>query len=174
MKRFISLLCISMVLVACDNQPATGDSTSLNNSTSKTKIPVQAIDFTLPDLAGKPQKLSEYLKKGPVMLVFFTTWCPYCKKEIPTLKQVSREYGPKGLQLVAINAGLVDNLDNAKHYALQYRLPYVVLYDADGITSGQYGVRTVPKILYIQQDGKVVHTSRKVRTQAIVSLMDEQ
>lgn len=166
MKRFMSLVFASIVLTACD-QP---DSSKLGGVTSKTSTPKQAIEFTLPDLAGKPHRLSEYLEKGPVMLVYFTTWCPFCKKEIPALKQVYRKYGSTGLQLVAINAGLADSLENAKRYTLQHRLPYVVLYDADGVTAGQYGVRTVPKIIYIQPNGRISHTSLHVDKQAIDGL----
>ena len=108
------------------------------------------------------------------MLVFFTTWCPYCQKEIPKLKQVYQQYGDKGLQLVAINAGLADSLENAKGYALQYRLPYVVLYDADARVSAQYGLQSVPKIFYIQQDGNIVLTSRKTQKQTIEDLLRAQ
>ena len=170
MKHFISLVFASVVLAACNQS----DSSKLSGVTSKTMTPKQAIEFTLPDLAGKPHRLSEYLEKGPVMLVYFTTWCPYCKKAIPTLKQVYREYGSKGLQLVAINAGLADSLENAKRYALQHRLPYAVLYDADGNTANHYGVRTVPHILYIQKDGRITHTSRHVSKQAIENLLRTQ
>lgn len=164
-----SALLISMMLLAGCEQESTS---SIRISNAKKTAPKQAIDFTLPDLAGKPHRLVDYLDKGPVMLVFFTTWCPYCKKEIPALKQVYREHGSKGLQLVAINAGLADSLENAKRYALQHRLPYAVLYDTDGTTSGQYGVRAVPKIVYIQQDGNISYTSQYVDKEAIDGLLE--
>jgi len=96
------------------------------------------------------------------MLMFFTTWWPYCKKEIPKLEQVYQQYSDQGLQLVAINAGIADTLENAKHYALQHRLPYTLLYDEDARVASQHGLQTVPKIFYIQQNGNIVHTSRKV------------
>lgn len=164
--RMVSALLISLILLAgCEQQ-----STAIDAGVADKTTPKQAVDFTLPDLAGKPHRLVDYLNKGPVMLVFFTTWCPYCLKEIPALKQVYRDYGEQGLQLVAINAGLADSLENAQHYALQHRLPYAVLYDTDGMISGQYGVRTVPKIVYIQQDGTIHYTSRHVDKQAIDAL----
>ena len=170
MKRLISLMVISLTLASCNPS----DSSKLEGGTSKTQTPQQAIEFTLPDLAGKPLRLSEYLAKGPVILVYFTTWCPYCKKSIPTLKQVYREYGSKGLQLVAINAGLADSLENAKRYALQHRLPYAVLYDADGNTANLYGVSAVPLVFYIHKDGRITHTSRHVSPQAIENLLRTQ
>lgn len=164
---FGALLIGLILLAGCEQQ-----STSVIGTGVATKTALkQAIDFTLPDMAGNPHSLNEYLQKGPVMLVFFTTWCPYCEKEIPALKEVYREHGSKGLQLVAINAGLADSLEYAKRYALQHRLPYAVLYDMDGITAGEYGVRAVPKIVYIQQDGKISSTSQYVDKQAINGLL---
>jgi len=174
MKYFMTLLLVGLSLTACDNSDSSKLNSLADKTSSKIKTPKQAINFTLPDLAGKPHRLNEYLEKGPVMLVFFTTWCPYCKKEIPKLKQVYQQYRDKGLQLVAINAGLADSLENAKRYALQYRLPYAVLYDADARISAQYGLQSVPKIFYIQQDGNIALTSRKVQKQAIENLLGAQ
>lgn len=174
MKLFLSLLLVSLTLTACDNSDSSKLERSSDKTSNKITTPTQAIEFTLPDLAGKPLQLNEYLKKGPVMLVFYTTWCPYCKKEIPKFKQAYQLYNDKGLQLVAINAGMADSLDNAKRYALQYRLPYVVLYDAEARVSGQYGLQSVPKIFYIQQDGRITHTSTKVHMQAIEDLLGTQ
>jgi len=171
MKYFMTLLLVSLTLTACDNSASSKHNSLADKTGSKIKTPKQAINFTLPDLAGKPHRLNEYLEKGPVMLVFFTTWCPYCKKEIPKLKQVYQQYSEMGLQLVAINAGLADTLENAKHYALQHRLPYAVLYDADARISSQYGLRTVPKIFYIQKNGKIKSDSRKVDMKAVSSLL---
>jgi len=171
MKLFMSLLLVSLALTACDNSGSSKLNSVSDKTSSKIRTPMQAIEFTLPDLAGKPHSLNEYLEKGPVMLVFFTTWCPYCKKEIPIFKKIYQQYSDKGLQLVAINAGLADSLENAKRYALQYRLPYVVLYDADARISAQYGLQSVPKIFYIQQNGKITSYSRKMDMKAVSSLL---
>lgn len=171
MKLFISLLLVSLTLTACDDSGSSKLNSVSDKTSSKIRTPKQAIEFTLPDLAGKPHRLNEYLAKGPVMLVFYTTWCPYCKKEIPILKQIYQQYNDKGLQLVAINAGLADSLENSQRYALQYRLPYVVLYDADARVSRQYGLRTVPKIFYIQQNGKINSFSRKMDMKAVSNLL---
>jgi len=171
MKLFLSLLLVSLTLTACDNSDSSKLERSSDKTSSKIRTPEQAIEFTLPDLAGKPHQLNEYLEKGPVMLVFFTTWCSYCKKEIPAFKQAYQQYSDRGLQLVAVNAGLADSLDNAKRYALQYRLPYVVLYDADARVSGQYGLQSVPKVFYIQQDGRIIHTSRHLSKRVLSDLL---
>lgn len=169
--RMFSALLIGLILLAgCERE----DASSLDKKTVKSILPETAIDFTLPDLAGKPHQLSEYLAKGPVVLVFFTTWCPYCKKAIPALKQLYRDYNSRGLQVIAVNAGLADSLEQARQYTLEHRLPYVVLYDADGVASGLYGVQLVPKIFYIRQDGSISRIARHIDRQAAVGIMSTQ
>ena len=162
-----ALLIGLIVLAGCERE----DASLLDKKAVKSILPETAIDFTLPDLAGKPHQLSEYLAKGPVVLVFFTTWCPYCKKAIPALKQLYRDYHSQGLQVIAVNAGLADSLEQAKRYALEHRLPYVVLYDADGVASGLYGVQLVPKIFYIRQNGSISRIARQVDRQAATGIL---
>lgn len=132
----------------------------------------QATDFTLPDLAGRPHTLTEYLARGPVLLVFFTTWCPYCRKAIPALKQIHTDYGDGRLTVVAVNAGLADSLENARRYALEHRLPYPVLYDADGSVSARYGVQGVPRMFLVRGDGTVVANATRVPREAVDTLME--
>lgn len=159
---FVYVLLVSAVLAGCDR----GDSPSTVPDTKRPKLE-QAVEFTLPDLAGRPHTLAEYLQRGPVMLVFYTTWCPYCRKEIPTLKQAYHDYAPKGLQIVAVNAGLADSIENARAYAAQHTLPYPVLYDADAKIAALYGVRAVPRIFLIQQNGRILKADRRVPLQVL-------
>lgn len=132
----------------------------------------QATDFTLPDLAGRSHELGDYLKHGPVLLVFFTTWCPYCRRAIPTLKQIHTDYAPQGLTVVAVNAGLADTLENARRYSLEHRLPYPVLYDADAAVSARYGVQAVPRIYLIRQDGSIAADVMRVPRMEVDKLME--
>lgn len=161
---FVYVLLVSAVLTGCDR----GDSGVATLDTKRPKIEqAPAPAFTLPDLAGRPHTLAEYLQHGPVMLVFYTTWCPYCRKEIPTLKQAYHDYAPKGLQIVAVNAGLADSIENARAYAAQHTLPYPVLYDADAKIAALYGVRAVPRIFLIQQNGRILKADRRVLLQVL-------
>lgn len=166
----LALYLVSAILLAgCAQEEST---TPIDTSVDVTTELTQAIDFTLPDLAGRPHTLVEYLERGPVMLLFFATWCPYCQREIPALKEVYREYGEQGLQLVAINTGLADSEENARVYALKHRLPYPVLYDADADVSARYKVQAVPQIHLIRQNGQIVATARRVPYEEIPKLME--
>lgn len=59
-------------------------------------------DFTLADLEGDPVSLSS-LEGRAVVLNFWATWCPPCRREMPLLDSVQKEYGPKGLTIVGVD-----------------------------------------------------------------------
>ena len=144
-------------LVACEREGS-----ALEPPPSEKPTLARAADFSLPDLAGRMHSLSEYQARGPVLLVFFTTWCSYCRREIPELKTAYREFQDKGLQVVAINAAFSDTLENSRAYALEHRLPYAVLFDTSGAAVRDYGVRTVPRYFLIEQNGEISAKATRV------------
>jgi peroxiredoxin len=60
-------------------------------------------DFELPDLDGRPKRLTELA--GPwTLLVFTTTWCPYCVAEAPFLQaDVAARFFDRGLEVIAVD-----------------------------------------------------------------------
>jgi len=113
----------------------------------------KAPDFTLNDLQGKPFKLSEQRGK-PVLIVFGTTWCPYCRDEIPRLKNIFQTYGKKGL--VLINIDIQEPRDKVKRFAEKHRLPYRVLLDERAEVAKKYGIQGVPTFVLIDVNGLIV------------------
>jgi len=63
---------------------------------------IKAAEFALTDIDGKPVKLSDY--KGKVIILdFWATWCPPCRKEIPHFNALSKKYGEKGLVVLGVS-----------------------------------------------------------------------
>src|SRR5580698_9504013 len=62
-----------------------------------------APDFTLQTVDGKPQTLSA-LKGKPVLLDFWATWCGPCRKAMPSVEKVFRDYKDQGLMVLGVNA----------------------------------------------------------------------
>ena len=58
--------------------------------------------FTLADEEGRQVSLSDYAGK-PLILHFWASWCPYCKKLQPGLDALAMEYEKSGLVLLGIN-----------------------------------------------------------------------
>lgn len=61
-------------------------------------------DFEAEDLHGEHFKLSDALKKGPIVLVFYRgQWCPICNKHLKSLQKNFHIIEEKGAQLIAVS-----------------------------------------------------------------------
>jgi len=87
------------------------------------QVPETRPVFTLPDLSGTSRTVTEW--DGKALLVnFWATWCPPCRKEIPLLKDMQAKYGAAGLQVIGI---AVDETAPVKDYAREMQFNYPVL-----------------------------------------------
>ncbi len=152
-----------------DPQPAAGDQVSLNDiiRAARTWMPAYthwygkpAPDFTLADLAGKEHKLSDYRGKN-VLLVFWATWCPPCRKEIPGLIELRQTVGEDKLAMLAISN---EKLDLVKNFVAQAKINYTVLTDT-GTLPGPYNtINSIPCSFFINPEGKI-----KLATSGLIS-----
>jgi cytochrome c biogenesis protein CcmG/thiol:disulfide interchange protein DsbE len=95
----------------------------------KVKVGEKAPDFTLKGLDGKPFTLSSLAGKKIVMLDFWATWCNVCKREMPVLERVYKEYKPKGVEFVGIC--LDENLVQIRKILEQKGVTYLTLIDQE-------------------------------------------
>lgn len=97
------------------------------------------------------------LKGKVVVLEFWATWCPPCRKSIPHLNELARAHER---ELVVLGLSAVDDRQDAgqvRKYAEEHvRYPVGVL--ADPATLERYGVSSIPHAVVIGKDGKVVWT----------------
>lgn len=64
-------------------------------------VPSMRPTFSLPDLSGRRHAIQEW--DGRVVLInFWASWCEPCRREIPMLNALQREYGPQGLQIIGV------------------------------------------------------------------------
>jgi thiol-disulfide isomerase/thioredoxin len=86
-------------------------------------IPEKLPDLTLVDLQGHTQKLSSWPGR-PLMVNFWATWCEPCRREIPLLIELRKQYAHEGLEVVGI---AVDFPDAVRKYATKMGIDYPVL-----------------------------------------------
>lgn len=118
----------------------------------KNKTDNKAANFTLSDLNGQKVSLSDF-KDKPVVLFFWTTWCPYCRKELKVLNSKYQELVKDGLQVLAIDAG--ESVSKVEAAVKNYNLSFSVLLDKDGSVSSSYNVLGVPTYIFIGKDGSI-------------------
>jgi thiol-disulfide isomerase/thioredoxin len=115
------------------------------------------IDFSWSE-NGKEVKLSDH--KGKVILLnFWATWCPPCRKELPDLAQISAEL--KGKDFVMIGVSVDDNQEILDKFLQTNKIPYTVVFEPNELvgkymmTAGQTQ-NVVPQTYIIDKEGKVV------------------
>ena len=97
-----------------------------------------APEFTLTNATGKEVTLSEYLKKGPVVLTWYRGgWCPYCNMTLHYLQEQLSEIQLKGANLLALTPELPDkSMSTAEKHQLQFE----VLSDVGNKVAKDYGI----------------------------------
>jgi peroxiredoxin len=109
--------------------------------------------FALPDANGKQVSLSDYQGQS-LILHFWATWCPYCKKLQPGLEAVAQQYEEQGLVLLAVS---YNEDEGAEPQAVLRRrgLHFKTLVDGDAV-AGLYGVPGTPTTFFINRKGEIV------------------
>jgi thiol-disulfide isomerase/thioredoxin len=110
-----------------------------------------APDFAYVDAAGATRRLSE-LKGDVVLINFWATWCAPCRREMPLLAKMQREYEPKRFRVLYLSLEEPDVLDafRAKNHfdGIQGRIAAAPpFYDAG---------RFYPLSYLVSRDGQVV------------------
>lgn len=126
---------------------------------SSSVMSAPAPDWTLQDAKGNDVSLTDY--KGKVLILhFWATWCPYCKRVQPGLDKLYKEYKEQGVELLSISfaedegAKPQQSIDDRGH-------DFKTLLNGDKVAK-QYQVSGTPTTFFIDKKGELVavtHTS---------------
>jgi cytochrome c biogenesis protein CcmG, thiol:disulfide interchange protein DsbE len=120
---------------------------------------VQAADIVLNDLNGQQNTLSSYIGK-PVILFFWTTWCPSCRKELKVLNQQALDISKEGIVILGVDVGEPDY--KVKKYLKGYALNFEVLLDQKMELTNSYDLVGVPTFIFLNKDGKAVAQTHRL------------
>lgn len=118
-------------------------------------------DFTLKDLQGKSWTLKAL--RGKVVLVnFWATWCPPCRKEMPDLQALHDRFKGQGLLILAISD---EEAGKVQPFVEERKVTYPVLLDPGRTVNELFRIQGIPKSFVYDRDGKLVAQAIDMRTQ---------
>lgn len=161
-KYFLSMMMAVVAMSSCaDNSKArsentsTEDNSTISTVTSPSSNENMAPEFTLNDLSGKPLSLSS-LRGKYVILDFWGSWCVWCIKGIPQMKEYYQKYAGK-FEILGIDCN--DTEEKWKAAVKKYELPWLHVYNTrDSKVLEQYEIQGFPTKIIVGPDGKVVKT----------------
>jgi len=117
-------------------------------------------DFTLTDLEGKPWSLQAL--HGKVVLVnFWATWCPPCRKEMPDLDKLYQEFKDQGLLILAISD---EEMSKVQPFIAEHHYTYPILLDPGSKVHKLFVVEGIPKSFVYDRNGKLAAEAIDMRT----------
>ncbi len=136
-----------------------------------------AADFSLEDVNGVNHRLSDYRGKV-VVLDFWATWCPPCKKEIPDLISLQHDDSIRGLQTLGIALD-DEGIDKIKPWVDGHALNYPTLLPDATVCKNYGGISSVPTTFFIDRKGRLRSASigmrqRNVLDTIVNSLLNER
>lgn len=116
-----------------------------------------APDFELPDLNGNPVRLSQF-RGRPVLLNFWATWCPPCRKEMPDLQAFSQKYSGR-IQVLGVNMDFAAQLEvtnaDVLEFLDEYNVTYLNVRDPVGESVSRYRLTGYPVSYWIDEAGLI-------------------
>ena len=181
----LALACAALIAAACGDggaEPAVSETATAAASAVATATPTPtprratigllddalvdvdrpAPDFLLNALGGGALRLSDYRGKT-VVLNFWASWCPPCRREMPDFQELWEERGPGGpddLVILAVNLLPEDTVAAAEAFVDEFGLTFPILFDTSGgAVARRYGVEALPATFFIDRDGIVRTTA---------------
>jgi cytochrome c biogenesis protein CcmG/thiol:disulfide interchange protein DsbE len=112
--------------------------------------PWQARDF-----AGHTVDFPAVAEGKPTVVVFWATWCPYCRAFMPYLKNIQADYAQYGVKVVAINAK-EDGRGDPQAYVQGLGFAPIAITHGDEIAKA-YGIQYIPGLLIVDGKGMVAY-----------------
>ena len=166
MKKYILSWMLAVVAMSsCADNSRKQESADQSQETAVTEVAeaepaavedgTEAPDFTLTDINGKPLTLSS-LRGKYVILDFWGSWCGWCIKGIPQMKEYYQKYAGK-FEILGIDCN--DPEEKWKAAVEKYELPWLHVYNTrDSKVLEQYEIEGFPTKIIVGPDGKIVKT----------------
>lgn len=155
------VLLFSVGLSSCNSREETPATTNTNSEpatrTTVNALPPLVLDSELRSLNGQPIKLADY--SGKVLLVnLWATWCGPCRKEIPELVKLHKEFKSQGFEVVGLSTENPDaSVNDVRDFVRAYSMDYAVGWISEEVAIAlMRGNGNIPQSFVIARDGRIL------------------
>ena len=111
------------------------------------------VRINLKDINGKNISLSDF-KGKIVFLNFWTTWCPTCRIEVPSMEKLHQKFKNKDFAMVTVN--LRESASKVKAFFKKFKLTFTALLDSTGEVGASFGIRAIPTTYILDKTGRII------------------
>jgi len=136
-------------------QAPSGSTTLVQDSVSAGTAANPAPDFMLQKLGGGTISLSEFKGKKPVVVDFWASWCPNCRRDMPKLNGFYEKYKDK-VEVIGVN--LQEKESTVKDFVDSRNISFPIALDPSGHASNAFGIQYTNTHFLIDINGNLVRT----------------
>ncbi len=127
-------------------------------------------DFALPKLGGGTITLSEFRGKKPVVVDFWASWCPNCRRDMPKLNGFYEKYKDK-VEVIGVN--LQESEPTVEKFVTAKGIAFPIALDPSGQAANAFGIQYTNTHFLIAKDGNLIRTiPGDIREADILSLIE--
>ena len=145
---FVSVACSLLTLV------------SLEAKERKVPIGSPVDKLTFKDIHYLPRTLDDLGDAKAYVIAFTTTACPLAQRYLPRLKELSSQYGAKGVRFIALNVGPDDSLKEIAYQAIEHGVDFPFAKDMGGQCARALGANRTPEAVVLDGDRKIRYRGR--------------
>ena len=132
------------------------------------KKPAPALLLT--DMDGVKHDIRDY-RGRPVIINFWATWCPPCRRELPSMNRAWKKIKDEGIVMLAVDVG--EDEDTVFTFMADYPIDFTVLLDSSGDVSARWPVVGLPTTFVLDRKGRLVYQAIGGREWDNDSLLDK-
>ena len=121
-------------------------------------------------MEGVKHNIRDYRGK-PVIINFWATWCPPCRRELPSMNRAWKKIKEEGIVMIAVDVG--EDEDTIFTFMGDYPIDFTVLLDSSGEISANWPVVGLPTTFVLDNQGRLVYQAIGGREWDEDSLLDK-
>jgi peroxiredoxin len=130
----------------------------------KGKVGKKVEGFRLRDYRGAWHSLDDFRKSKLVVVAFLGAECPLSTRYAARLADLAKEFGPKGVAFVGVNANRQDSITQLARLAKTHAITFPLLKDVGNVVADSFGARRTPEV-FVLDAGRVVRYRGRVDDQ---------